>query len=227
MLTSDYERYLNAILKSANKLQTGPPKGAYIGGISSISSLHIIGPSELHLYRPKLRDPSDDDIKKSYKAATDAIKDCYKCIKADTPAAKPAKIFLNFASILEPKVPPPFQEGNLFSSYHGMIMALVHNQASADTNSLVFEIALGNNTSKVSSCLACSMFMTAVGRPATSTHLGRADNWNIPVNCNKGPRDAWAEKIAAYYEDGKKRLGPSLLKDRQVLAQVPTNSENI
>ena len=63
--------------------------------------------------------------------------------KGRHPGCKACKNFLSTSpAFWSPRSLRHFQEGNLFSSYHGMIMALVHNQASADTNSLVFEIAL-------------------------------------------------------------------------------------
>ena len=203
-LTANYWKYLLAITKSANSLQTAP-YGAYIGGMSTVSKLFIVGPSALDQYPPAFRSPADAAIKKSYDAAVTATNQSLGCIKKDKPTATPVGMGLDFADLNAPIV-APFQNGSLFKSYHGMIQAIVKYQTSIDSNSFFFEIALGNNTSKVSSCFPCCTFMTANGTPPTSTHLGRGDNWNIPPGCNDALRRAWEGNITAYYTKGKELL---------------------
>lgn len=40
-----------------------------------------------------------------------------------------------------------------------------------------YEIAVGNDTTKLASCFTCAIFMEATGFPASSTHLGRGESW--------------------------------------------------
>lgn len=202
-LTLDYWKYLQAITKSANSLNTAP-YGAYIGGMSTISSLFIVGPSSLDQYTPQFRPADDTNIKTSYNNAVSATNAALACIKQDKPTAKPTGINVNFSDLNSP-ITVIFQNGKLFKSYHGMIQAIVNYQTVNDSSKFFFEIALGNNTSKVSSCFPCCTLMTANNTPPTSTHLGRGDNWNIPSNC--AVKGLWEAKIKSYYLSGKESLG--------------------
>jgi hypothetical protein len=40
-----------------------------------------------------------------------------------------------------------------------------------------YEIAVGAVTTKLASCLPCTLFMVAQGYPPTSIHLGRGESW--------------------------------------------------
>jgi hypothetical protein len=54
-----------------------------------------------------------------------------------------------------------------------------------------YEIAVGDETKKMASCLGCTLFMYAVGYPPTSIHLGSAESWAplySPYNPN-GPTE--------------------------------------
>lgn len=205
-LTDEYWKYLQAITKSANELESAP-YGAYIGGMSTTSTLFIVGPSALDQYTPVFRGFAGDDlgnVKTSYAKAKTAINDALKCLNKDQ-KAKPTGIKVEYADMGQ-EVTSDLAPGKLFCSYHGMIQAMVKYGTTIDTQSFIFEIALGKNTSKVSSCLACSLFMTANGTPATSTHLGRGDNWNIPPKCSMAMRKNWEDKIKTWYMAGKKRF---------------------
>jgi hypothetical protein len=50
-------------------------------------------------------------------------------------------------------------------------------------------------------------------KPATSTHLGRGDHWNIPSTCTTSARQNWEKKAATYYQAGKKRLTAKIAKE--------------
>lgn len=200
-LSIDFWKYLSAITKSANALGDDAPYGAYIGGLSTISSLFIIGPSNLDQYQPQFRPSDDTNVSTSYANAIKATNTALQCLKKDTPTTKPSGVTLNFTDLNSP-ISAPFQSGKVFKSYHGMIQAIVKYQTNIDTNSFIFEISLGNNTKKVSSCLPCSIFMMANNTPATSTHLGRGDNWNIPSSCNSTLRAAWSSKVNSYFKTG-------------------------
>ena len=60
---------------------------------------------------------------------------------------------------------------------HGMIQAIYDvTWRKAGTP---YEIAVGKFTTKLASCMPCSLFMEATGFPASSSHLGRGESWCI------------------------------------------------
>jgi len=196
-LSGSYTSYLAQINNNANA-KTPPPVGAYIGGMSTISKLFIVGPSKLDQYKPIYRQADDTAVKKSFEAAKLSTNNA---IKAVTAVAKPTSLEVTHAD-LNSLENSSFSPGSMYKSYHGMIQAMINYRTTADTNSFVFEIALGENTTKVSSCFACSTYMAANGTPASSTHLGRSDNWNIPPGADAYYKN-WAGKIAEWYAAGK------------------------
>lgn len=77
-------------------------------------------------------------------------------------------------------MPETTENANLFASIHGMTQSIFHYGGTIDSSKVNMELALSEDTSKVASCIPCSMFMWANGVPATATHFGRGDNWNFP-----------------------------------------------
>ncbi len=59
---------------------------------------------------------------------------------------------------------------------HGMIQA-IYKAYDLGPSCTPYEIAVGDVTKKLASCIACTLFMCATGYPPTSIHLGRADSW--------------------------------------------------
>ena len=59
---------------------------------------------------------------------------------------------------------------------HGMIQA-IYKAYSLGPSCTPYEIAVGDLTKKMASCLPCTLFMVAAGYPPTSTHLGRGESW--------------------------------------------------
>jgi hypothetical protein len=59
---------------------------------------------------------------------------------------------------------------------HGMIQA-IYKAYTLGPSCVPYEIAVGDKTKKMASCLACTLFMYASEYPPTSTHLGRAESW--------------------------------------------------
>ena len=59
---------------------------------------------------------------------------------------------------------------------HGMIQA-IYKAYSLGPSCTPYEIAVGDVTKKMASCLPCTLFMAAAGYPPTSTHLGRGESW--------------------------------------------------
>ncbi|MFD8197857.1 hypothetical protein [Streptomyces wuyuanensis] len=59
---------------------------------------------------------------------------------------------------------------------HGMIQA-IYKAYHLGPNTTPYEITVGTQTTKLASCLTCSLFMVALGYPPTSIHLGRGESW--------------------------------------------------
>ncbi len=59
---------------------------------------------------------------------------------------------------------------------HGMIQA-IYKAYGLGPSCEPYEIAVGDLTKKMASCLTCSLFMYATGYPPTSIHLGRGESW--------------------------------------------------
>jgi hypothetical protein len=70
---------------------------------------------------------------------------------------------------------PPTRE-DITCYTHGMIQA-VYKAYSLGPKCVPYEIAVGNKTTKLASCFACTMFITALGYPPTAAHLGRGESW--------------------------------------------------
>jgi hypothetical protein len=104
-----------------------------------------------------------------------------------------------------------YQGKHIFGSSHGMIRAMVNNVSPPPGIQSVFaEIALGNNTEKVSSCIPCAIFMESFGKPASSIHLGRGDNWRIPDEPTNGMLTNWQNAIVGCYVSGLTICNPQI-----------------
>jgi hypothetical protein len=90
-----------------------------------------------------------------------------------------------------------------------------------------YEIAVGDHTKKLASCLPCTLFMSATGYPPTSIHLGRGESWTplyAPYNPNgttspheaaviRDLNNAWYEKCAEWLETGLQILDDGHIAD--------------
>jgi hypothetical protein len=98
---------------------------------------------------------------------------------------------------------------------HGMVQA-IYKAYALGPSCVPFEIAVGDQTKKMASCLGCTLFMYATGYPPTSIHLGSAESWAplyAPYNPN-GPtephehavirdlNDAWSERCGEWLSIG-------------------------
>src|SRR4029453_6799347 len=59
---------------------------------------------------------------------------------------------------------------------HGMIQA-IYKAYALGPSCEPYEIAVGDQTKKMASCLTCTLFMHAVGYPPSSIPLGRGESW--------------------------------------------------
>ena len=195
--------------RSVNQLSAELP-GAYIGGLSTVSSLELYGGSDLYQYKPAYREDAvtmHGTISDSYdKAATvsntlaDALEKFSYSKKGIHWGAAPMKY-----------VAKGCDRGNIFASVHGMTRSMIHYFPNADKYKVYLELALGRGTCKVASCIPCSIFMFANGHPATATHMGRGDNWNLPEDLRRvlyadseecGMVNEWRKVVNACYEKG-------------------------
>jgi hypothetical protein len=70
---------------------------------------------------------------------------------------------------------------------HGMIQA-IYKAYTLGPSCAPYEIAVGDATKKMASCLPCTLFMHAAGYPPTSIHLGSGESWAplyAPYNANE------------------------------------------
>jgi hypothetical protein len=219
------QNFIDSLINTSNAVgimmgfAAGPnaPRGAYIGLTFTVDAATgvpvpgdeplIYGPSALEQYPPVYRQVTDNSVGNSYQAAMG---------HTNAAAAAVAAGNGNNLAVAAP-FNDPYVPGRLFGSCHGMIRAMAMQPAPAGPyvgvgNTQVYaELALGNNTRKVSSCLPCAMFMSSFGMPASSIHLGRGDNWNLPGDVWPAVHDAWEDSIAMYYARGISLFDPLVL----------------
>jgi hypothetical protein len=70
---------------------------------------------------------------------------------------------------------PPTRE-DIVGYTHGMIQA-VYKAYALGPSCVPYEIAVGEETTKLASCFPCTMFITALGYPPSAGHLGRGESW--------------------------------------------------
>jgi len=199
--------------RKLKELELGGLYGAYIGGYSSTSRIELVGASDLDLYTPKYR-ISSSEVKEAYNSAkktSNKVIDLLTEYQSSISGGKNVDGVKISVQDLNPKITADFSEKKVFKSFHGMIVAMTKYASSSDQNSFIFEIACSDKTSKISSCFPCATFMKSQGKPATSVHLGRGDNWNIPTSLSSSSmKNNWEENIKKWYE-----LGEIALKDEK------------
>jgi hypothetical protein len=109
------------------------------------------------------------------------------------------------------------QQDEIATYPHGMIQA-IYRAYHLGPKCAPYEIAVGDVTKKMASCLPCTLFMHAVGYPPTSIHLGSGLSWapmywmyNPNPNDPKDPKEinviddlnnSWYEKCFEWLEIG-------------------------
>jgi hypothetical protein len=201
----DLTRYINTINNMFNEAngQANPPRGAYIGVQFFVNQAgniagdpNIYGPSALSLHLPVYRTITF--------AEGQAIGIAYYNARKSTNDATRAVIQgLMNVNVHQLEFDTDYQAGHIFGSGHGMIRAMVNSVTPpVNCESVFAEIALGNNTTKVSSCVPCAIFMHSFGYPASSIHLGRGDNWRIPDTPGDEVLTNWKNTIVNCYTSG-------------------------
>jgi hypothetical protein len=212
---SEVHNFAKSLEQQVDKDKSPEPKkisfyGAYVGGFASISTVDIIGASDLSLYKGKYRTLKDDDtsVQKSYEGAKKISNAVIKAINEYFNRGPVKEGGLKIRNqYMNEEVKEDYKKGHLFKSYHGMVKAMTNfMHIFKRTENFFFEIALTKDTSKVSSCFPCATFMQANNNPPTSIHLGRGDNWSIPDGADylKKP---WEKCIIDWYKKGMEILG--------------------
>jgi hypothetical protein len=73
-------------------------------------------------------------------------------------------------------VPSVVNSDDIAMYTHGMIQA-IYKAYNLGPKCEPYEIATGDETTKMASCLTCTLFMYANGYPPNSIHLGRGESW--------------------------------------------------
>jgi len=216
--TKDWSAPLEQLV---NKVDGDALRGAYLGGYNTIGKTRLVGVSDLYLYKPRCR--ADEEVKANSARLREAYTGAQKVTNAVVDHLNENFGFISrYVTIDAAECRPvteEYKEGLLFASVHGMTRSIQYAPPTIDSDkhAVHFELALGAATSKVASCIPCSLFMAAVGQPATATHLGRGDNWNFPRHENTELRERWRQYVNACYEQGADKLknltGRRLLDD--------------
>lgn len=198
--TDENWTYINTLHARASKI--GNLRGAYVGGLSEVGVIHLVGPSDLELYSPTYRTISASEqaaIDKAYSDAKVSTNGSIQCVSG----CAPSNVKVILSDLIAP-ISRPYSPQSLFKSYHGMIQAMAKYKSTMSSSGFIFEIAMGNSTTKVSSCVPCSIYMIANGNAPTSIHLGRGDNWSIPKSNNAELERNWRQRVVGYYEEGER-----------------------
>jgi hypothetical protein len=189
--------FIHELFLRVQQREPDAPHGAYIGGKYDGQNLSIVGPSVMAQYPPVYRSIIGEEvsIKEAFNKSKASSSTSWECIQEVNP-------FPNLE--LTPRDEAfnndePYRNG-LFKCCHGMIQAM--SDYPPNNNNVIFEIALGRNTTKVGACIPCSIFMFANGRLPSSVHLGRGDNWNIPDEYPFPLITAWKNRVTDYFNAG-------------------------
>lgn len=217
-LQNDMQSWAGPLEEEVNRTEQGALRGAYLGGYSAVGKTEVLGVSDLFQYKPTYRAGDaaacGAEIGRAYEGAKAVTNAVVNHLSRPHPFVK--KYIHTIPEERRP-VTEPYHEGNLFASVHGMTRAIQRYspRRDADTHSVRFELALGRATSKVASCVPCSLLMAAMDQPATATHLGRGDNWNFPKGTEADIRDKWHDYVVECYDRGTEKL--KVLKDKPLL----------
>ena len=208
-IVDDLGSIVDKLELEANSKHNIAPYGAYIGAKSSVSTIQFVGPSDLALYPPRIRaapGSGDDTVKKAYDKAVQATNRALQIMRdVNGRDLKNRNVKISTATLIG-DVTAPYTAGYLFKSYHGMINAMANFLSTQTSEDVFLELALGGNTKKVASCVPCSLFMSANGHPASATHFGRGDNWNIPPKTASANKSAWESMVTDCYAAGKQHF---------------------
>lgn len=182
-----YTEDINRILQKYNQMinkEKGSAilYGAYIGGKYNVVDevLQLLCPSQL-IIKPKnyeLDGITYNQLQTKYGENIKTINDIISALNS----VKEKDITLKLDEIKIVDNEAKITDKDIFGSVHGLINAIIHYNIynSTDKDSIACELACSDDTTKVGSCVPCSIFASSNKTPANYTHFGRGDYWNLP-----------------------------------------------
>ena len=211
---------VNECRKAATTAQGEDQKlyGAYIGGIYKVDNeiLNLLGPSKI--ITKKCIFNLDSTILNSLNSEYSTYRELSSFIMSNLRDAKSKnckniankniQIDNNYCDTI--KLVPEndvLNNGDVFGSVHGLVNAIIYYQLGQSSRDVVCEFAFSNDTTKVGSCVPCSIFASSNKTPANYTHFGRGDYWNLPqksegYNALGMKRKAWEEYVRECFQIG-------------------------
>lgn len=208
--TEDINRILQKYNQMINKVKgSAILYGAYIGGKYNVVDevLQLLCPSQL-IIKPKnyeLDGITYNQLQTKYDENIKTINDTISAL--NSVKEKVIKLKLDEIKIVDNEA--KITDKDIFGSVHGLINAIIHYNIynSTDKDSIACEFACSDDTTKVGSCVPCSIFASSNKTPANFTHFGRGDYWNLPQK-NEGynalgmKRKAWEEYVRECFQIG-------------------------
>ena len=208
--TEDINRILQKYNQMINKVKgSAILYGAYIGGKYNVvyNVLQLLCPSQL-IIKPKnyeLDGITYNQLQTKYDENIKTINDIIYAL--NSVKEKDIKLKLDEIKIVDNEA--KITDKDIFGSVHGLINAIIHYNIynSTDKDSIACEFACSDDTTKVGSCVPCSIFASSNKTPANFTHFGRGDYWNLPqksegYNALGMKRKAWEEYVRECFQIG-------------------------
>ena len=224
---SQWAKDFKLVVDQLQKVAGTPLRGAYIGGLYNVTqkTISFVGASELEIYHPIYREidtHEQERISTAYKNAAETTNQSLECIRRVGEQFKSLKHYIPEEYLSGKKTPDTITkelleslgilDGKfLFKSNHGMTQAIMQFGNTMGKEQMCVEFALSAGTTKIASCIPCSIFMEASDMPATATHLGCGDNWSIPnLEKQRGHMlvRQWQEYVNSCYNKGCELLRP-------------------
>ena len=161
--------------------------GAYIGGTYNAdnSILRLLGPSKIITKKRMYK--LDSTILNSLNSEYSTYSELSNFIMNNLTDAKNDAVIaikrkygnqIIIDNYFKEKKPIPenteLNDGELFGSIHGLINAIIYYQLGQNSRDVACEFAFSNDTTKVGSCVPCSIFASSNETPANFTHFGES-----------------------------------------------------
>lgn len=195
--------------------------GAYIGGTYNAdnSTLRLLGPSKIIVKKSEfiLNGIVYENLKSEYKIYRElssfimnSLKDAKNKAMIAIKSKYGNKIIIDYDYFIEKTLIPNnavLNDGEIFGSVHGLINAILYYRLDANSRDVACEFAFSNDTTKVGSCIPCSIFASSNETPANFTHFGRGDYWNLPQSTKEYngldmKRKAWEKYVRECFQIG-------------------------
>ena len=208
---------VNECRKAATTAQGEEQKlyGAYIGGTYNAdnSTLRLLGPSKIIVKKSEfiLNGIGYENLKSEYKIYRElssfimnSLKDAKNKAMIAIKSKYGNKIIIDYDYFKEKTLIPNnavLNDGEIFGSVHGLINAIIYYQLGQSSRDVVCEFAFSNDTTKVGSCVPCSIFASSNETPANFTHFGRPQK-NEGYNALDMKRGEWENYVQECFKIG-------------------------